>query len=229
MNTLKTLFDNNRVWAKTLREEQPGFFGERLQRQSPKYLWIGCADSRVSANQIVGLPPGEIFVHRNIANLVVHTDLNCLSVLHYAVEVLKVEHVIVTGHYRCGGVAAALASQECGEEHGLIDNWLRHIRDVYRLYRNELQSIKDTEQRCRRLCELNVIEQVNNVAGSSVVQRSWRRGQNLQVHGWVYSLENGLLRDLEVTVPQVEPPVANGPGKGRNSSEKLKKSFPELL
>ncbi|WGK68682.1 carbonate dehydratase [Candidatus Haliotispira prima] len=197
-NRLKTLFQNNRAWAKSIMEQQPEFFEDLSLQQSPKYLWIGCADSRVPANQIIGLPPGEVFVHRNIANVVVHTDLNCLSVIQYAVEVLKVEHIIVTGHYGCGGVAAALAAEESGEVHGLIDNWLRHIRDVYRMHRDELQALPDFKARCHRLCELNVVEQVRNVLGSTIVQQAWGRRQKLHLHGWIYSLEDGLLRDLGI-------------------------------
>jgi len=196
MKTLKPLFDNNRDWAEKIAKEQPGFFEQLSKQQSPEYLWIGCSDSRVPANEIVALPPGEVFVHRNIANVVVHTDLNCLSVIQYAVEVLKVRHIIVCGHYGCGGVKAAMES----DSHGLIDNWLRHIRDVYRFHADELDTIDDTEARKDRLCELNVIEQVANVCNTTMVRRAWEAGQELMVHGWIYRLEDGLLRDLNVCV-----------------------------
>lgn len=195
MKTLKPLLDNNRAWAERIEQEQPGFFNQLSQGQAPEYLWIGCADSRVPTNQIMNLPPGAIFVHRNIANVVVHTDLNCLSVIQYAVEVLKVKHIIVCGHYGCGGVKAAMG----GANNGLIDNWLRHIRDVYRNHRDGLDAIEDTDLRADRLCELNVIEQVANVCSTTMVQDAWAAGQELAVHGWIYRLEDGLLRDLEVT------------------------------
>ncbi len=200
MNTLEKLFSNNRQWAENICSQQPDFFEQSAKGQSPKYLWLGCADSRVVPNQITQLAPGEIFVHRNIANVLVHSDLNCLSVLQYAVQVLQVEHVIVTGHYGCGGVAAALNMEEKGEEHGLVDNWLRHIGDVYQKYQESLQAIPNTEQRCRRLCELNVCQQVANVARTAIVGHAWQSGQKLQIHGWIYDLQNGLLRDLEVSV-----------------------------
>lgn len=194
MKTLKSLFDSNREWAEKIQEEQPGFFEQLSKQQNPEYLWIGCADSRVPANEIINLPPGEVFVHRNIANVVVHTDLNCLSVIQYAVEVLKVKHIIVCGHYGCGGVAASLED----EDHGLIDNWLQHIRDVYRFHAEELDSIEDAVARKDRLCELNVIEQVGNVCSSRTVRDAFKRGQELHVHGWIYRLEDGLLHDLGV-------------------------------
>jgi carbonic anhydrase len=195
MQSLKPLFDNNKVWAEKIEKEQPGFFKQLSSGQTPEYLWIGCADSRVPANEIINLPPGDVFVHRNIANVVVHTDLNCLSVIQYAVEVLKVKHIIVCGHYGCGGVAASMD----GAEHGLIDNWLRHIGDVYRLYSKELNAIEDLTKRKDRLCELNVIEQVSNVCNTTMVRKAWRKGQVLHVHGWIYHLKDGLLRDLDVT------------------------------
>ena len=196
MKTLKPLFDNNRDWAEKIAKEQPGFFEQLSKQQNPEYLWIGCSDSRVPANEIVALPPGEVFVHRNIANVVVHTDLNCLSVIQYAVEVLKVKHIIVCGHYGCGGVKAAMES----DSHGLIDNWLRHIRDIYRFHVDELDTINDPEARKDRLCELNVIEQVANVCNTTMVRRAWEAGQELMVHGWIYRLDDGLLRDLNVCV-----------------------------
>ncbi|MCF1426979.1 MAG: carbonate dehydratase [Shewanella sp.] len=197
MKILKPLFDNNRLWAERIRQEEPDFFKHLAQQQNPKYLWIGCADSRVPSNQIIDLMPGEVFVHRNIANMVIHTDLNCLSVMQYAVEVLRVKHIMVVGHYGCGGVKAALSGQRLG----LIDNWLGHLRDVYRLYRDELDALEGT-QKIDRLCELNVIEQVQNVINTSIVQEAWQRGQTLSIHGWIYSINNGLLNDLDVTQDQ---------------------------
>jgi carbonic anhydrase len=194
MKELKRLFDKNREWAEQIGKEDPEFFEQLSKQQNPEYLWIGCADSRVPANEIVNLPPGEVFVHRNIANVVVHTDLNCLSVIQYAVEELKVKHIIVCGHYGCGGVKAALDNRD----HGLIDNWLRHIRDVYRLHAAQLDAIVDSETRRDRLCELNVIEQVANVCDTTMVRNAWKRGQELTIHGWIYRLEDGLLRDLDV-------------------------------
>ena len=192
---LQTLLDNNRRWSEAVRRDDPAFFGRLASTQAPDYLWIGCSDSRVPANQIVGLLPGEIFVHRNVANVVVHADLNCLSVLQFAIDVLKVEHVIVTGHYGCGGVAAALADRRLG----LVDNWLRHVQDVARKYETLLVGTPAAE-RHDRLCELNVIEQVNNVCQTTVVQDAWARGQRVVVHGFVYSLEDGLLRSLGVDI-----------------------------
>ncbi|RMF14794.1 MAG: carbonate dehydratase [Gammaproteobacteria bacterium] len=196
--TIKQLIENNRRWAAEISAETPDFFTSLAAQQTPEYLWIGCADSRVPANEIVGLPPGEVFVHRNVANVVVHSDLNCLSVLQYAVEVLKVRHVIVTGHYGCGGVRAAMSSGQFG----LIDNWLRHIKDVYLLHQQELERIEDEDARADRLCELNVVHQVRNVCYTSIVQDAWKRGQKLAVHGWIYGLSDGLLKDLDVTVSQ---------------------------
>jgi carbonic anhydrase len=195
MKTLNPLFENNRTWAEQIEKEQPGFFGQLAKQQNPEYLWIGCADSRVPANEIINLQPGEVFVHRNIANVVVHTDLNCLSVIQYAVDVLKVKHIIVCGHYGCGGVKASMENVS----HGLIDNWLRHIRDVYRYYSDQLDAIDDLTERQDRLCELNVIEQVANVCSTTMVTNAWERGQDLHVHGWIYRLEDGLLHDLGVT------------------------------
>ena len=195
MTDLADLFANNRAWAADLVAHDPSFFAELAERQTPEYLWIGCSDSRVPANQIVGLEPGEVFVHRNVANVVVHTDLNCLSVLQYAVEVLGVKHVIVCGHYGCGGVQAALD----GSRHGLIDNWLRHVTDVAEKHAVELGSLRD-QPRFDRLCELNVAEQVVNVSQTTIVEDAWARAQELTVHGLVYGLQDGLLRDLEVSV-----------------------------
>jgi carbonic anhydrase len=191
---LADLFARNRAWAAAMTAEDPDYFAALAQGQSPRYLWIGCSDSRVPANQIVGLPPGEVFVHRNVANVVVHTDLNCLSVLQYAVDVLGVEHVIVCGHYGCGGVGAALE----GARHGLIDNWLRHVADVAEKHADELASLDDG-RRLERMCELNVVEQVANVCQTTIVEDAWARGQELTVHGLIYSLEDGLLRDLDVS------------------------------
>ena len=194
METLDHLFDNNRAWSEGIRQVKPEFFLELSQQQSPKYLWIGCSDSRVPANQIVGLAPGELFVHRNIANLVVHTDLNCLSVMQFAVEILKVRHIIVCGHYGCSGVGAALRRDRLG----LSDNWLRHVQDVHEKHKEALTAL-DQNQAIDRLCELNVIEQVSNVSRTTITQDAWARGQELAVHGWIYGLHGGLLRDLEVT------------------------------
>ncbi|KPV39083.1 hypothetical protein AN478_12295 [Thiohalorhabdus denitrificans] len=194
MGEIRNLLDNNRRWAEGIQEEHPEFFPQLAHQQSPDYLWIGCADSRVPANQIVNLPPGEVFVHRNIANLAPHNDFNYLSVLQYAVEVLKVHHVIVTGHYGCGGIRAALK----GGGSGFITGWLEMIRDVADRHREELDGL-DEEERVSRLCELNVSHQVANVCRSQVVREAWERGQPLQVHGWIYALNDGLLRDLEVT------------------------------
>ena len=193
---LGELFGNNRAWAARVTARDPGFFETLSRQQSPRYLWIGCADSRVPANEIVGLLPGELFVHRNVANLVVHTDLNCLSVLQYAVDVLNVEHIIVCGHYGCGGVQAAEANLSIG----LADNWLRHVQDVRERHRPFLDACPGPAQRVDRLCELNVIEQVRNVAQTTVVRDAWRRDRRLSVHGWVYALRDGLLRDLGSTI-----------------------------
>jgi carbonic anhydrase len=188
------LFENNRRWAAEMVEDDPAFFSALAERQTPEYLWIGCSDSRVPANQIVDLAPGDVFVHRNVANVVVHTDLNCLSVLQYAVEVLSVRHVIVCGHYGCGGVKAAVE----GQRHGLIDNWLRHVQDVQVKHAAEIAALSD-ERRLDRMCELNVVEQVTNVCQTTVVEDAWQRGQELTVHGVVYDLRDGLLQDLGVS------------------------------
>jgi carbonic anhydrase len=196
MKTLSQLFDNNRRWARETTERDPGFFGKLVNQQSPDYLWVGCADSRVPANEIVGLLPGELFVHRNVANVVVHTDLNCLSVLQYAVDVLEVDHIIVCGHYGCGGVQAALRNSRLG----LIDNWLRHVQDVARAHDAELRALPDEARRLNRLCELNVIAQVLHVGETTIVQDAWARGKQLNIHGWIYGLHDGLLKDLEVAV-----------------------------
>ena len=198
MHPLKHLFDQNRAWSEGICSRSPDFFRKLSQQQSPEYLWIGCADSRVPANEIVGLMPGGIFVHRNVANVVIHTDLNCLSCVQYAVEVLKVKHIIVCGHYGCGGVIAALENRKFG----LIDNWLRHVQDVMQKHERLLERLP-SEQRAARLCELNVAEQAFNVTQTTVVRSAWERGQELTVHGWVYGLQDGLLRDMEVSASSV--------------------------
>ncbi len=196
MRTLKGLFDNNRGWAAAVTARDPDFFETLSRQQAPNYLWIGCADSRVPANEIVGLRPGELFVHRNVANVVVHTDLNCLSVLHYALDVLKVEHVIVCGHYGCGGVRAALENAKLG----LIDNWLRHVQDVHARHAAQVDNAGDLDARIDRLCELNVIEQAIHVCKTTVVQDAWGRQQPLAVHAVIYALDDGRLRDLQFHV-----------------------------
>jgi len=199
MRILENLFENNRKWAEKIKKSDPDFFARLSRQQKPEYLWIGCSDSRVSSNQIVDLMPGEIFVHRNIANVVIHTDLNCLSVIQYAVEVLKIKHIIVCGHYGCGGIKAALGKKAIG----LIDTWLQHIKDVYRYHQEKLDTIADETEKLNRLCELNVIEQVANVSSTSIVQKAWESGQELSVHGWIYSIEDGIINDLNVCVAGV--------------------------
>lgn len=196
MCTLKNLLENNRTWAEGIKSLEPDFFEKLSHQQSPEYLWIGCSDSRVPANQIVGLLPGELFVHRNVANMVVHTDLNCLSVIQYAVDVLKVKHIIVCGHYDCGGIDAAFKNQKLG----LIDNWLRHTQDVIEKYSSFLSKIIDEHAKLNHICELNVIEQAVNVCQTTIVQHAWERGQELSVHGWIYGLNNGLLKDLNISM-----------------------------
>jgi carbonic anhydrase len=197
---LAHLFEKNAAWAARMRVREAQFFERLSQQQSPQYLWIGCSDSRVPANEIVDLPPGEVFVHRNIGNVVVHTDLNCLSVLQFAIDVLRIRHVIVCGHYDCSGVRAALERAR----HGLVDNWLRHIQDVREKYDAELGLIPDARRRAGRLCELNVIEQVKNVARSDTALNAWARSWPLAVHGWIYDVANGLLQDLNVTISRPE-------------------------
>jgi len=196
MSTLAHLFANNRAWSERIRRSDPEFFARLSGQQRPRYLWIGCADSRVPANEIVGLLPGELFVHRNIANVVVHSDLNCLSVMQFAVDVLQVEHIIVCGHYGCSGVSVALQNERVG----LADNWLRHVQDVHAKHAASVLALPDTAQRIDRLCELNVIEQVANVCQTTIARDAWGRGQALAVHGWVYGLQDGLIRDLAITV-----------------------------
>ena len=195
MKTPKDLIDSNQAWASAIKEKKPDFFSKLSKQQNPEYLWIGCSDSRVPANQIIDIAPGEVFVHRNIANVVVHTDLNCLSVIQYAVDVLKVKHIIVCGHYGCGGISAALGNQH----HGLIDNWLRHVKDVIRVNAQQLEGLDDETMR-DRLCELNVIEQVINVCNTTIVEKAWNRGKKLSVNGWIYSIENGLINDLGMSI-----------------------------
>ncbi len=196
MRTLSNLFANNRAWAAEMTQRDPEFFTRLSRQQAPHYLWIGCSDSRVPANQIVGLVSGDMFVHRNVANVVVHTDLNCLSAIQFAVEVLRIEHIIVCGHYGCGGVLAALRDDNLG----LIDNWLRHVQDVWRKHKSQIDALPTETARHERLCELNVVEQVVNVSQTTVVRDAWKRGQTLAVHGWIYDVSDGLLRDLDMTV-----------------------------
>ncbi len=198
MRSLQHLLAQNRTWAANLRQQDPEFFLKLSRQQSPAYLWIGCSDSRVPANQIVGLPPGELFVHRNIANLVVHTDLNCLSVMQFAVDVLKVRHIIVTGHYGCSGVRASLRQERIG----LSDNWLRHVQDVREKHASILAAAASEDDAAARLCELNVIEQVVNVCQTTIARDAWERGQELTIHGWIYGLQDGHLRDLDMTLTQ---------------------------
>lgn len=196
MSTIKHLFENNKQWADKITAEDPDFFKNLSEQQSPQYLWIGCSDSRVPANELLGMMPGEVFVHRNIANQVIHTDLNCLSVIQFAVEILKVKDIIVCGHYRCGGVKAAFHD----ESHGLIDNWLRHIQDVYRFNQKKLDAVEDEIGRMNLLCELNVIEQVANVSNTTILRSAWLAKQNVTVHGLVYNVHDGILKDLNVSV-----------------------------
>jgi carbonic anhydrase len=201
---LRHLIAKNQAWAKGIKEHEPDFFERLSRQQNPAYLWIGCADSRVPANEIVALSPGELFVHRNVANLVVHSDLNCLSVMQFAVDVLKVKHVMVVGHYGCSGVRAALS----GERLGLVDNWLRHLQDVRHKHGSWLSDIPDVAKQFDRLCELNVVEQVVNVCDTTVVRDAWARGQDLMVHGWIYGLKDGLVRDLGVSVGEPDAVAA---------------------
>lgn len=195
MSSISHLFESNQQWADQVHQDNPDFFENLAKQQTPKYLWIGCSDSRVPANTLLNLAPGEVFVHRNIANQVIHTDLNCLSVIQYAVEVLKVEHIIVCGHYGCGGVAASLEDKDFG----LIDNWLRHIKDVQRFHADKLAEIKDQAEKVNALCEYNVIEQVANVSNTTILRNAWQAGQNVTVHGVVYNLKDGVLKDLDVS------------------------------
>ena len=196
MRLLTHLFKKNKNWADNIKKSDPDFFTKLSKQQSPEYLWIGCSDSRVPANEIVDMLPGEIFVHRNVANLVIHTDLNCLSVIQYAVEVLKVKHIIVCGHYGCSGINAAMENKE----HGLIDNWLQNIKDLYRNQQNEIDALQNDRAKINLLCERNVIEQVKNVCHTTIVQSAWKSGQELAVHGWIYDIEDGILNDLDVCI-----------------------------
>ena len=200
MSDLQHLFENNARWAEAIKEEDPQFFAKLARQQTPEYLWIGCSDARVPANDIVGLLPGDLFVHRNVANVVLHTDLNCLSVVQYAVDVLKVKHILVTGHYGCGGVRAAMQDAQLG----LIDGWLRTIRDLYYEQREHLAHFTTEEQRVDRMCELNVIQQVANVSHTTIVQNAWHRGQALSVHGCIYGIKDGRWKNLNVTVSSLE-------------------------
>jgi carbonic anhydrase len=195
MTGIDHLFKNNRDWVEKINQEDPSFFRSLSEQQNPEYLWIGCSDSRVPANELLGMLPGEVFVHRNIANQVIHTDLNCLSVIHYAVEILHVKHIIVCGHYGCGGVQASLDTKS----YGLIDNWLRHIKDVYRFHKEKLDGITNDIEKVNTLCELNVIEQVANVSNTTILRNAWEKKQNIKVHGFVYNLHDGILKDLNVT------------------------------
>ncbi|MEW6983371.1 carbonate dehydratase [Colwelliaceae bacterium 6471] len=196
MSSVQHLFENNKKWSDKIKSEDPDFFQNLFQQQNPDYLWIGCSDSRVPANELLGMLPGEVFVHRNIANQVVHSDLNCLSVIQFAVESLKVEHIIVCGHIGCGGIRAAID----GEDHGLIDNWLNHIKDVYRFHKDKFDHLIDETERVNLLCELNVIEQVANVCNTTILRDAWKRNQNITVHGFIYNLHDGILKDLNVSV-----------------------------
>ncbi len=200
MEQLRTLFHKNKKWVESKISKDPAYFRHMAEAQDPYYLWIGCSDSRVPANEIVGLEPGELFVHRNVANLFPHTDFNCLSVLEYAVDLLKIQHVIVCGHYGCGGVKAAMEDHQLG----LVDNWLRNIRDVYWRFKEELEKIPDQEERYRRLVELNVMQQVHNVCHTTIVQGAWTRGQKLWIHGWVYDLNTGILKDLDCCISSID-------------------------
>ena len=219
MSRLNHLLTNNKNWSDAINGQDADFFKTLSKQQAPKYLWIGCSDSRVPANEIVGLMPGELFVHRNVANVVVHTDLNCLSVMQYAVDYLKVEHIIVTGHYGCGGVQESIKNRKLG----LIDNWLRHIQDVQHKHQDLLNPISDDEEMLSRMCELNVIEQVINVCQTTVVQDAWDRGQMLNVHSWVYGLTDGLVRDLGLSVASNNDIEARYPQAVNNIAEKINK------
>ena len=204
MNDLEQLFENNARWAQAIKEEDPSFFEKLAKQQAPEYLWIGCSDARVPANEIVGLLPGDLFVHRNIANVVVHTDLNCLSVIQFAVDVLKVKHILVTGHYGCGGVRASMRDDQLG----LIDGWLRTIRDLYYEHREYISTFPTEEAQVDRMCELNVIQQVANVSHTTIVQNAWHRGQPLAIHGCIYGIKDGVWKNLDVTIsgPEQVPP-----------------------
>jgi len=195
MSSLNKIFKNNVAWANKIKQENPHFFQSLADQQNPEYLWIGCSDSRVPANELLGMQPGEVFVHRNIANQVIHTDLNCLSVIQYAVEILKVKHIIVCGHYGCGGIQASLDTQS----YGLIDNWLRHIEDVYRFHKKTLDNMQNNKEKVDALCEFNIIEQVANVCNTTILRNAWKNKQNITVHGFVYNIHDGILKDLKVS------------------------------
>lgn len=192
MKKIKNVFEKNKKWAKKIKKDNPDLLMKLSKKQKPEYLWIGCSDSRVPAITIMDMPPGKIFVHRNIANLVVHTDLNCLSVVQYAVEVLKVKHLIVCGHYGCGGIKAAMENSE----HGLIDNWLQNVKDIYRFHQSRIDAMKTKKEKLDAMCELNVMEQVANLCHTTIVQNAWKSGQKLAVHGWIYNMQEGILKDL---------------------------------
>jgi len=200
MASIEHIFKNNLQWAEKIKQEDPNFFKSLSEQQSPEYLWIGCSDSRVPANELLGMQPGEVFVHRNIANQVIHTDLNCLSVLQFAVEVLKVKHIIVCGHYGCGGIKAALEDKD----HGLIDNWLRHIKDVHRFHKEAMEKISESPARENRLSELNVVEQVDNVANTTILKNAWKSNQEITIHGFIYNIHDGILKDLDVSISDLK-------------------------
>ncbi|MEO8572989.1 MAG: carbonate dehydratase [Pyrinomonadaceae bacterium] len=216
MSTLEHLLSGNKAWAQSIKESDPTFFEKLSEIQTPEYLWIGCSDSRITPATSIGLLPGEMFVHRNVANLVNHTDMNCLSVMQFAVEVLKVKHIIVCGHYACGGVMAALNDTRLG----LIDNWLRHIQDIMHKHSGDLDSISDYNERLDKLCEINVIEQVVSVGETTIVQDAWESGQNVEIHGWIYTIADGIYRDLGVSVKSLEQ--LDGMRNGTFKSEKVK-------
>ena len=199
-HVLEHLLDSNKQWAQRIKNDDPSFFSKLTNQQTPRYLWIGCADSRVPCTQLVDVLPGDMFVHRNVANLVIHTDFNCLSVMQYAIDVLKVEHIIVCGHYRCGGIQAAMQQQSFG----LVDNWLRHVQDIIAKHQRYLDTFPIEQERLDQLCELNVMEQVFNVCENTLVRHAWQRGQKLTVHGWIYGVEDGLLRDLDLSLSSTE-------------------------
>jgi len=200
MKEIKKVFEKNNKWAKRIKQSDPDLLAKLSRKQKPEYLWIGCSDSRVPAITIMDMPPGKIFVHRNIANLVVHTDLNCLSVVQYAVEVLKVKHLIVCGHYGCGGIKAAMENRE----HGLIDNWLQNVKDIYRFHKERIDAMKTGKEKWDAMCEFNVIEQLTNLCHTTIVQNAWRSGQTLAVHGWIYNMEDGILKDLNMCTTRAE-------------------------
>ena len=199
-HVLEHLLDSNKQWAQRIKNDDPSFFSKLTNQQTPRYLWIGCADSRVPCTQLVDVLPGDMFVHRNVANLVIHTDFNCLSVMQYSIDVLKVEHIIVCGHYRCGGIQAAMQQKSFG----LVDNWLRHVQDIIAKHQRYLDTFPIEQERLDQLCELNVMEQVFNVCENTLVRHAWQRGQKLTVHGWIYGVEDGLLRDLDLSLSSTE-------------------------